>query len=188
MALPRDGGLMLEKLIDALLSASRLFRVCVVMRAYERGVVLRWGRFHREVGPGFHWLWPLNVEETLSANVVLETMDLGPQSLTTADEVAVVVRPVVTFTVDDVKKFLLEVDAAKNVIEDATCGILARLVIAATWDRVRSEEFQAEVLKKVRVAARKWGVDVTAVQFADLTRSRSLRLIQQIVPTKGVIQ
>lgn len=178
---------MLEKLIDAILSSARLFRVCVVLREYERGVVLRWGRFHREIGPGFRWMWPFNVEECLYSTVVLETMDLGPQSLTTADEVAVVVRPVVTFTIDDVRKFLLEVDGAKNVIEDATCGILARLVIGATWERVRSDEFQAEVLRKVRAAARRWGVEVSAVQFADLTRSRSLRLIQQIVPTKGAV-
>ena len=51
-------------------------------------------------------MWPFGIEKCASANVVLETMIIGPQSLTTKDDVSVVIACVVTFQIDNVKKIL----------------------------------------------------------------------------------
>jgi len=174
----------LDKLVDLILSSIRFFQFATIIRAYERGVVLRFGRFHREIGPGFHWIWPFRIEEVLATNVTVETLNVGPQSLTTADDVSIVVLSVVTFTIADVRKFLLEVEAAKNVIEDSTFGIVSRMVGSKTWAEVKRPETAEEVTKIVRRLARRWGVDVLNVQFSDVTRSRSIRLISN--PQSGV--
>ena len=128
--------------------------------------------------PGFHWLWPFKIEEALSTNVVPETMIVGPQSLTTKDEVGVVISTVVTFSIFDVKIYLLEIEGASQVIEDSTYGIVAHAVMDSTWPGLISMDLAGELSKSVRRYAKRYGVDIKQVQIADFTRSKSLRLIQ----------
>ena len=179
---------MLDKLIDLIVSSIRFFQFCTVILQYERAVVLRFGRFHREIGPGFHWIWPFRIEEVLATNVTLETMNVGPQSLTTKDGVSMVISTVVTFTVADVRKFLIEVEAATNVIEDSTYGIVSRLVADRTWAELCRPELADDLSKIVRRLAKRWGVDVMNVQVSDLTRSRSFRLMQHLQNSRPLAQ
>lgn len=170
---------MFDKLIDLLIQSIRLFQFFIVIRCYERGVVLRFGRMHRVVGPGLHWKYPFNVETYLSANVVPETMIVGPQSLTTKDGVSIVISSVVTFQVEDVQKFLLEVEGAHQVIEDSSIGIVSHFVIARTWIQLQQIDIGSELAKAVRRQAKRYGVEIMNVQISDFTRSRSFRLMQQ---------
>lgn len=171
---------MLDKLVELVSQFLHLFQFFTVVPCYGSGVILRFGKFHRMAAPGFHWMWPFRIEVCMSTNVVPETMPVGPQSLTTKDGTAVVISSVVTFQIDDVKKFLLEIEGAGQVIEDATYGIVAQFVMAHTWAELVAEgmDMANELSKAVRRNARKYGVDVMTVQIADFTRSRSFRLMQ----------
>jgi membrane protease subunit HflK len=151
----------------------------VVVDQYAGGVILRWGKFHRMATPGFHWKWPFNVETVLLTNVVPETMNVGPQSLTTKDGISVVISVVVTFGVEEPQKFLLDIEGANQVIEDSTYGVVAQLVMTNTWDSLRAMDLANELSKAVRRQAKKYGVNVVQVQPSDFTKTRSLRLIQK---------
>lgn len=170
---------MFDRLVDFLIQFLDLFRFFVVIPSYGDGVVLRFGKFHRLTHPGFHFIWPFKIEEVLSTNVVTETMPVGPQSLTTKDGVSIVISTVVTFRKTDVKTFLLEIEGAGQVIEDATYGIVAQFVMGHSWDELREGMDMAnELTKAVRRQAKKYGVDIITVQISDFTRSRSYRLMQ----------
>jgi regulator of protease activity HflC (stomatin/prohibitin superfamily) len=168
---------MFDKLVDLFISSLRLFQFFTVVPAYGGGVILRLGRYHRPAAAGFHWMWPFRVEECLSTNVVPETMLVGPQSLTTRDGVSLVISTVVTFAIDDVKVFLLEIEGAGQVIEDATYGIVAHMIMERTWAELAEIDLANELGKTVRRAAKRYGVQIVQVQIADFTRSRSLRLV-----------
>ena len=171
---------MFDKLVDLLVSSIRLFQFWTVIPAYASGVVLRFGKFNRLADPGLHWILPFYMEEVLSCNVVPETMVVGPQSLTTKDGVSVVISTVVTFSISDVKVFLLEIEGAGQVIEDSAYGIVSRQIVARTWTELTQIDLPAELTKAVRRQAKRYGVDVLSVQLADFTRSRSYRLMQQM--------
>ena len=183
---------MFDKLIDLLVTWIKLFFIGFFINEYQQGVVLRLGKFHRQVGPGFHWKWPFDIEVEISTNVVPETMMVGPQSLTTQDGVSIVISTVVTFKVDDPRKYLLEVDGAQQVIEDTTYGAVASFVMDHTWDQLRSispvgngekEKFlnsDNEITKIVRRLAKSYGVEILNVRLSDCTKSRSIRLMQQL--------
>src|ERR1700730_11145264 len=113
---------MFDKLIDLLVTWIRLLFFGFTLKSYQRGVVLRFGVFHRFATPGFHFKWPFAIEECHYVNVTVETMMVGPQSLTTRDDKSIVVSSVVTFKVNEaeaeVRKYLLEVEGAQQVIED----------------------------------------------------------------------
>lgn len=151
------------------------------MHSYQRGVVLRFGKFHRIVEADFHWIWPFCIETYLEANVVRETMMVGPQSLTTVDGHSVVITTVVTFNIEDIKTFLLDIEGAHQVIEDSTYGIVASFVMKHTWQQLLDVDISKELTKDVRRSAKKYGVAIDNVQVADFTRSRSIRLLQQLL-------
>jgi regulator of protease activity HflC (stomatin/prohibitin superfamily) len=169
---------MLDRLVDLIVASLRLFLFFTVVPTYSRGVVLRFGRFNRIADPGFHWMWPFNIEELIATNVVPETMNVGPQSLTTKDGVSVVIGTVVTFGIEDVKRFLLEIEGANQVVEDSTYGAVSKLVMEKTWAQLGEIDLPNELTKAVRRQAKRYGVDVVQVQISDFTRSRSFRLMQ----------
>lgn len=171
---------MFDKLIDLLVQFIHLFQVCFIVHSYQRGVVLRWGRFHRKVGPGFHWLWPFNVETHLSVSIVPETILVGPQSLTTEDGVSVIVSTMVMFSIADERKFLLDVEGGHKVIEDCTYGVVARFILERTWDKLQSLDMSNELEKVVRRRVKSYGVEIESLGMADFTRSRSIRLMPQL--------
>lgn len=148
----------------------------LILNEYQRGVVLRFGRFHRELGPGFHWIAPFGIEEAIYDSVVTSTTNLAQQSLTTADNHTVVVSAVITHKVHDVKTLFLEVEGKEQVMIDIAYGVVTQQVTAAKWDEIITEDFAKRVYREVRKRAFRYGVEVLNVQFSDMQRCKSLRL------------
>lgn len=172
---------MFDKVVEFLTSFLHVFYFCTITMSYQRGVVLRWGRKHREIGPGFHWRWPFRIEHVITCNVAIETMSVGPQSLTTKDGRSVVLSSIVTFQISDAAKFLLEVEGGHQAIEDSAYGQIADFVMKHTWEQLCAEDsLSNELTKVVRRRAKNYGVDIVSVQVADFTASKSLRLIQPL--------
>lgn len=186
---------MLDKLIDVILQFLHFFQFLHVVRAYQRGVILRFGRFNRVVEPGLIWVWPFFIDEVYTTTVVDEPLTCGPQSLTTADGVQVVISTLFVITVNDVKKFLLEFEGGNLGILLIGHGAVAELVESHTWEelskRASDDEEEEETGVKPKLApsisrklaatfrrrANRYGVGVTRAQIIELTRAKSLRLM-----------
>lgn len=163
---------MFDRIVDFLISVAGWFRPWEVIRAYEEGVILRFGKFHRKAEPGFHWIVPFAIEEVLRDNVVPRTTNLGSQSLTTADGKTVVVGAIITSAIRDVRKALLEVEGVDHVLRDSCFGTLATQVSKTEFALVRTEEFAEELTKVCRRGAWKYGIEIQSVKLSDLSASR----------------
>lgn len=170
---------MLDRLLDLLTGCWHLLRFAVIVDAYQRAIVLRLGKFHRELDPGFHWVWPLGVECAIAHTVVSSVHSLSPQSVTTADGHSCVVQAIVTWRVRDVRALLLDIEDADHALLDASHGIIATHIAGATWADVSTAGFLDNAAKEIRKRAFRWGVEVQQVQFSDLQRCKSLRLWQE---------
>jgi regulator of protease activity HflC (stomatin/prohibitin superfamily) len=162
---------MFDRLIDLLLDSLGLFKFWEVIEPYEQAVVTRLGKYDRTLEEGLHWVWPLAIERVYGDAVVPTTHDLAPQSLTTADGKAVVVRSII-----DIRKAILECEGVESVLVDSATGAVADAVRAHSWDELSSKEFATALTTEVRDRARPWGVKIHRVQLADISASRSLRL------------
>ena len=149
----------LEKLIDLIVSWWNTIVPFFVLDEYERGVVLRLGRFNREVGPGLHPKWPF-VEDIMSENVVTETKHHYDQHLTTKDKVHVSIRMLTKFRICNVRTFLLEVEDADSVLSDAVMRIAAKAVAESTYEEFVGEKWEPMVSRRVKLEAKKYGVEV----------------------------
>jgi regulator of protease activity HflC (stomatin/prohibitin superfamily) len=172
----------LDKALQFFIEFAYIFRVATVVHAYEEAVVLRLGKFHRTLEPGWHWVIPLRVEEVISTTVTCHTTNLPTQTLETSDNVQVSVAALVTWEVSDVRKFLLEAAEHQEAVFDAATGTLATLVMSLPWKDLRGTEFSRTLKTDVKKRARRYGVRITDVQLTDLARTKTIRLLQPTAP------
>ena len=148
----------------------------VIIRDYEEAVLLRFGRFNKLLKPGLHIKFPF-FDEVIEQHMVVTTLSLDAQSLYTKDKQNVVIKGVVKYKIADVKTFLLEVYDAKDAIADMSQSIIKNVIMSMTLEECTDAEIDNALTKKVRVEARKWGVEVQQVTLTDLAPIRSFRLI-----------
>ena len=175
---------MLDRLFDFIWSIVDLLFFVEIVDAYQGGVVLRWGKFHREVAPGACFYIPFGVERVILASVVMDNARMAEQTFTLQDGVTITVVPVITYRVHNVRKHLLEVEDAEGSLQDAAAGVIRKVLTPHNWAEFvnpkTSEEIEEEAQKAVRAEAFKWGVEILRVQFPDLVRQ------DQVVRVYGV--
>ena len=121
-----------EKLIDLIIKGWDLLTPCFVIDAYQGAAVLRLGKLHRAVGPGLHWKWPIT--ETYIDNVTcITTLRLAPQTLTTKDDITVVVGAIVKYQINDIGKYVTTIYDQADALTDMSMGAIRIAVGAQTY-------------------------------------------------------
>lgn len=171
---------MFDKLVDLLKSFGRAFIFWYIVDPYERGIVLRLGVFHRMARAGWNWLWPMYIERVLTANVATHTLTVGPQSLKTKDHKQLVITTVITCTIADAKKFILEINGGVAALDDAAPGAVAELVMGSTMEELEKMRLGLKLTNSIIKLAEPWGIAVARVQVVDFSPMRSVRLLQHV--------
>ena len=167
---------MFDKLVELLINWWIELKPIVIVRDYEGAVLLRFGIFKRVLGPGLHFKIPF-FDEVIDQHVVITTLSLDAQSLYTKDKQNIVVKGVIKYKISDVKIFLLEVWDAQDALSDMSSSIIKNVIMSMTMEECTDAELDNTLTKKVRVEAKKWGVEVQQVTLTDLAPIRSYRLI-----------
>jgi regulator of protease activity HflC (stomatin/prohibitin superfamily) len=167
---------MFERLADLLAQFGGLFRILAVVRVYERGVILRLGKFRRQAGPGLHWLLPFGIDEVLTDNVVKRTLHLASQTLTTACGRTLVLSAVVTLEIEKIEVALLECESIDEAMADCCLGAIGEAVRASDWSVVASDDFSHRLSILCRRKAKEFGIALLRVQIADLAPTRAITL------------
>lgn len=171
---------MFDRLIDVITEWWAYFMPAIIIPNYEEAVLLRNGKFIKVLGPGFHVKLPI-FDEVISHHVVVTTLSLPAQSLYTQDKQNIVVKGVIKYKISDVKIFLLEVFDAQDALADMTQSIIKNIIITTPLEQCLDLELDNLLTKKVRVEARKWGVDIQQVTLTDIAPIRSYRIINDSV-------
>ena len=167
---------MFDKLIEILTNWWLQLTPVIIIRDYEEAVLLRFGKFKSVLKPGMHIKIPL-FDEVIDQHVVVTTLSLDAQSLYTLDKQNIVVKGLIKYKIADVKTFLLEVYDAQDALSDMPQSIIKNIIMSMTLEECTDQELDNTLTKKVRVEARKWGVEVQQVTLTDLAPIRSFRLI-----------
>lgn len=167
---------MFDKLIEIITHWWLQLTPTIIIRDYEEAVLLRFGIFKKVLKPGIHFKIPL-FDEVIDQHVVVTTLSLDAQSLYTKDKQNIVVKGVIKYKIADVKIFLLEVFDAQDALSDMSQSIIKNVIMSMSMDECTDSELDNTLTKKVRVEAKKWGVEVQQVTLTDLAPIRSFRLI-----------
>ena len=174
---------MFDKLIEIISNWWLQITPVIIIRDYEEAVLLRFGKFKAVLKPGMHFKIPM-FDEVIDQHVVVTTLSLDAQSLYTKDKQNIVVKAVIKYKISDVKVFLLEIYDAQDALSDMSQGIIKNVIMSMSMDECTDSELDNTLTKKVRVEARKWGVEVQQVTLTDLAPIRSYRLINDTFTNK----
>lgn len=164
---------MLDQLIEFLQRIGTALFPWTIVDSWQGGVILRLGKYHRTIMPGFHWRIPF-VETAVLQSVVTTTTALRPQSVVTKDGKVMTTEAVVRWSVSDPKAYILDIWDGPNVIIDSAQGAIANALRAVDSD---SSDLPKKILAESRKALTKYGINVEAVTLTTLAPVRVIRLI-----------
>jgi regulator of protease activity HflC (stomatin/prohibitin superfamily) len=147
---------------------------------YEKAGVMRFGHFHRKVGPGgLHWKIPF-FEHVIEITAVETTWRSIAQPLTTKDGATVAISTVVRYEVEDVEPYIVAIYDQHDVLADRTMGLVRRLVAKRTFQELlEAEEPEKEIATQLRRAVHKYGFRIHDVTFTAFTKARPIMWITQ---------
>ena len=148
-----------------------------VAQQWERGVVLRLGRYVGLKGPGIFWIVPFfdKVASWIDQRVV--TTSFAAEETLTSDTVPVNVDAVLFWMVHDSEKAALEVqDYAQAVSWAAQTGLRDIIGRTSLTELLRGrEQIEAELQLLIDERSNPWGVTVQSVEMRDVVIPTSLQ-------------
>lgn len=167
---------MFEKLIDLIVSTWSRLSPWEIIRVYQSGAVLRFGKYHRTLEAGIHWKWPV-VEEVIEIDTCVTTIRLPPQTLTTKDGVTVVVSSIIKYQVKDLKPYICDIFDQHDVLGDVSMGAIRQAIHTVSYEELINTPPEPIVLEAIRKEVNQYGFKIHRVTFIDIGKIRSFRLI-----------
>jgi regulator of protease activity HflC (stomatin/prohibitin superfamily) len=146
-----------------------------ILKEYERGVVLRLGRFHMTKGPGLRLIIPW-IDRMTKIPTRIVTMDVPSQEVITRDNVSVNVNAVVYFRVMDPEKAFLEVEEYLEATSQIAQTTLRSILGQAELDELLSEREQlnSKLQSIIDELTDPWGVKVSTVEVKHVELTEQL--------------
>lgn len=156
-------------IISGLFAITFLSLAIKIVRQYERGVVLRFGRLIRTREPGFNLIIPI-VDRMIKVELRVVTMVVEPQVVITKDNVTIKVDAVVYFMVKDPVKAILQVaDYIKATTQIALTTLRSVLgqsdLDELLFERNKINKRLSEIIDQ---HTEPWGVMVSVVEVKDV--------------------
>jgi len=167
---------MFDRLIDLLIEFITLAQIFVFIDEFEEGVVLRQGRFHRVVGPGFRWVIPLHQEEVLTVNIKPEPMYLDLQSLETKDGYPCNIQVGILWRVIDARLFIIENEDTDDIVGMLCSGVVRNSVQGCKWTELAKVGYPDTLKAPMNRKVRKRGAEIDEVVVQDFASGSADRL------------
>ncbi len=140
-----------------------------IVKQYERGVVLRFGRLIRTRDPGFNVIIPV-VDRMIKVDLRVVTMVVEPQAVITKDNVTIKVDAVVYFMVVDPEKSVIKVADYVTATSQIALTTLRSVLGQSDLDELlfERERINNKLREIIDDHTEPWGVRVTVVEVKDV--------------------
>lgn len=138
-----------------------------VLKEWERGVVLRLGRYIGHVkGPGLIILIPI-IDQMQKVNIQDTVFDVPPQDVITKDNVSVKVNAVITYRVLDPEKCIINVVNYPYAISQHSQTTLRSILGGAELDDLLSsrDKLNQAIQELLDIETDPWGIKVKRVEI-----------------------
>jgi len=147
-----------------------------IVREWERGVLLRFGRFDHVKMPGIRFIWPF-IDRLIIIDTRVVTMDVPKQEIITRDNVSVMVDAVVFFQVLNAEYAITKVENWIRATSLQAQTTLRSVIGQAELDELLSarDQINAKLQGIIDEVTEPWGIKVTAVEVRDVTLPESMK-------------
>ncbi|MGW9631962.1 slipin family protein [Agromyces sp. NPDC055520] len=162
--------------VVAILAIVLFFMAVKIVKQYERGVVLRFGRLHSVREPGIRFIIPI-VDVMTKVSLRIVTLPIQSQGIITKDNVTVGVSAVAYYRVADAVKSVIAIENVKAAIEQIAQTTLRRVVGQHHLDETLADTaaLNANIREILDVTTLDWGVEVTLVELKDILLPDSMK-------------
>ena len=170
-------------LIFLFITLVALARSARVVSQYEKGLVMRLGRYRATVGSGLTFLVPV-IEDMLKVDMRERVINVEPQKVITKDNVSVTVDAVIYYRISDPVKATFEVQNFGYAATTLAQTNLRNLIGEKSLDETLTarDVINANLRNVLDEATNTWGVKVTRVEVqkidppADITEAMSRQM------------
>jgi len=147
-----------------------------VVKQYERGVVLRFGRLVATKSPGLRFIIPF-VDVMYRVALRIVTLPIQSQGIITRDNVSVGVSAVAYYRVIDPVKSVVAIENVGAAIDQIAQTTLRKVVGQHSLDETLSETAALNINIRTILDAMTldWGVEVTLVELKDILLPESMK-------------
>lgn len=137
-----------------------------IVRPYEKGLIERLGRFHKQVEAGLNFIVPF-IDRITKVDIREMVIDVPPQEVITNDNVIVTVDAVIYYEITDAYRVIYNVDdfssAAVKLAQTNLRNVIGELELDQTL--TSRERINTKLREVLDDATDKWGVRVSRVEI-----------------------
>ncbi|TYP47025.1 slipin family protein [Thermosediminibacter litoriperuensis] len=164
------GGNPVISFVLLLVLVSLMANTVRIVNEYQRGVLLRFGKFAYAVGPGINVIMPFGIDRLLVVDLRTATIDVPRQEIITKDNIPVMIDAVVYFNVFQPELAVLKVQNYFNATSLLAQTILRAILGKYDLDDIlaKRQELNEMLRQELDRATDPWGVKVTATEIKSI--------------------
>ena len=141
-----------------------------MLQEWERGVLLRLGRFSKVLGPGMNWTFPGFDRLSATVDMRIRSTSFSAEKTLTRDTVPVNVDAVLFWVVTDAKKAIVEVENYQSTVSWAAQTTLRDVIGQTELVRMIAdrENIDRQLQEIIDAKTTDWGVTVQSVEIRDV--------------------
>jgi regulator of protease activity HflC (stomatin/prohibitin superfamily) len=138
-----------------------------IIKQYERSIILRLGKYNRQVGPGMRTRFPF-IEIVLVVDIREKVREFKAERMLTKDNVPVTIDAILRYKIieDKANDAILNVENFNEMIKQVSQTTLRNNIGSSVFQDILSkrEEINQHVKSIISQEAGSWGIEVTGVE------------------------
>lgn len=163
---------MFDKLIDVLLEFIGFFKFWRVIPTHKMGVRLRWGKNPKELTPGFHLVWPFEIDHVQTAIVKPEWVSTLAIHITTKDLKTISVAPTIKYSITNITAWLYDVNDAPSNLHEVVRFCTSDILTDCEWKECMTKPVWTKIKNRIKEKTRDLGIEIEDFGLIDLAISR----------------
>lgn len=150
----------------------------MLLRSYESGVLMRNGKYKKDLSIGWNFKLPL-IDEVHTVIKTVDTFHVAAVDLTTLDGKQVSVEPIIKFEIVDPKKYIIDVNEASGNIHDITRGIIADYLTDCEWEDIKKKTTLTAIKNALKNDCDEMGIKIFKVYFGRIVTTRMFTVFKE---------
>jgi hypothetical protein len=151
----------------------------MIIKQYERAIILRLGRYHRQVGPGVQTRIPF-VDSVLVVDVREKVREFKAERMLTKDNVPVTIDAILRYRIieERARDAILNVENFNQMIQQVSQTTLRNNIGSSVFQDILSkrEEVNQHIKSVIAGEASNWGIEVTGVEIRQVIIPHAVRV------------
>ncbi len=143
---------------------------------FELGLRVRAGKYLRDLKPGLRVSLPF-IDHIITEPATLQTINLADQTVITSDGTNVSMGGVIYYHVVNLQALWTKVHDHEEALSDSALTALAAQVAEREYSDCNIKALERSTVKKLRSAAKPWGIRIDKFELTDLCESQVIRLM-----------